>query len=215
MRVLAIDTETTGLSPDADRLIELGLVLHDDSTSLDIGHANVVIHPGRALPAEVARLTGLSSAQLQAGVDEGAALELLAFWMARCDVVIAWNAPFDRAMIAAAAARTTTTLPARPWRCAMDVARHAHPEWERHRLQDAVAALGLEERPTHRALDDARAALAVWRRLVPAVPPAGPTTTRQTTTTTATTATTATAATTARVVDDAAPAPLGWRRLFA
>jgi len=210
MRVLAIDTETTGLSPDDDRLIELGLVLHDDGVGAldghDLGQASVVVNPGRPLPAEVARLTGLSSAQLQAGVDEGAALELLAFWMARCDVVIAWNAPFDRAMIAAAAARTTTTLPARPWRCAMDTARHAHPEWPRHRLSDAVAALGLDVSPTHRALDDARAALAVWRRLVPAAPPAAKATTTTTTTTTTT-------MTTARVLD--APAPLGWRRLFA
>jgi DNA polymerase III subunit epsilon len=207
MRVLAIDTETTGLSPDADRLIELGIVLHDDDGdhdvgSGDVGQASVVINPGRPLPAEVARLTGLSTAQLQAGVDEGTALELLAFWMARCDVVIAWNAPFDRAMIAAAAVRTTTTLPSRPWRCAMDVARQTHPEWDRHRLQDAVVALGLDVTPTHRALDDARAALAVWRRLVP---PAPPTTTAKPTATTT--------ATTARGVDDA-PA-LGWRRLFA
>jgi DNA polymerase-3 subunit epsilon len=208
MRVLAIDTETTGLSPDADRLIELGLVLHDDAVdpavgSGDLGQAGVVINPGRPLPAQVARLTGLSTAQVQAGVDEGSALELLAFWMARCDVVIAWNASFDRAMIAAAAARTATTLPSRPWRCAMEVARAAHPEWKRHRLQDAVVALGLDVSPTHRALDDARAALAVWRRLVPPAPP--------TTTATPTTATPTT--TTARVVDDAPPA-LGWRRLF-
>lgn len=202
MRVLAIDTETTGLSPDADRLIELGIVLHDDGDhdvgSGDVGQASVVINPGRPLPAEVARLTGLSTAQLQAGVDEGSALELLAFWMARCDVVIAWNAPFDRAMIAAAAARTTTTLPSRPWRCAMDVARQAHPEWARHRLQDAVTALGLDVTPSHRALDDARAALAVWRRLVPVAP----------------TTTVKAKAATARVVDDAVPG-LGWRRLFA
>jgi DNA polymerase-3 subunit epsilon len=213
MRVLAIDTETTGLSPDDDRLIELGLVLHDDAAGgggldlgcAELGHADVIVNPGRPLPAEVARLTGLTSSALQAGVDEGAALELLAFWMARCDVVIAWNAPFDRAMIAAAAARTTTTLPARPRRGAMDVARHAHPEWPRHRLQDAVLALGLEVTPTHRALDDARAALAVWRRLVPAAPPTAPSTTTTTTTTTTTRA---------RIVE-APPAPLGWRRLFA
>ena len=202
MRVLAIDTETTGLSPEADRLIELGLVLHDDAVDRDsgcgdLGQASVIINPGRPLPVEVARLTGLSSAQLQAGSDEGAALELLAFWMARADVVIAWKAPFDRAMIAAAAARTTTTLPSRPWRCAMDVARHAHPEWPRHRLQDAVTALGLDVTPTHRALDDARAALAVWRCLVPSAPP-GPKTSTPT----------------AHIVDDDAPA-LGWRRLFA
>jgi len=203
MRVLAIDTETTGFSPDADRLIEVGLVLHDSARleGVDVGHANVVINPGRPLPAEVARLTGLSSAQLKAGVDENAALELLAFWMARCDVVIAWNASFDRAMIAAAATRTTTTLPSRPWRCALDVARQAHPEWPRHRLQDAVTALGLHAAPSHRALDDARAALAVWRRLVPTTTPVVNTSTTSTTSTTNTV--------------DAAPASLGWRRLFA
>jgi DNA polymerase-3 subunit epsilon len=194
MRLLAIDTETTGLSFEHDRLIELGLVLFDDEAGCDVGHASVLVNPGGLVAPAIRELTGVSSTMAAAGVDEGAALELLGWWMARCDVVIAWNAPFDRGIIAAAAARTSTTLPARPWRCALELAQRLHPEWPRHRLGDAVVALGVSTRPTHRALDDARAALAVWLELAP--PRVG--TPRR-----------------APGVDDVGVTPPGWRRLFA
>lgn len=203
MRVLVVDTETTGLSPDADRLIELGVVLHDSNDGgVEVGAFDVRINPGRAIPAEVSSLTGLSRDDVVRGVDERAALAMLAAWMQVCDVVVGWNVAFDRNMLAAAAARTGTTLPARPWRCACDVARAAHPEWPRHRLIDAVTTLGIDVAPTHRALDDARATLAVWRKLVPASSP--PPTPAPSTTTTTTTATTS------------PPPPVpAWRRLFA
>jgi DNA polymerase-3 subunit epsilon len=198
MRVLVVDTETTGLSPDADRLIELGLVLHDSRDGgVDVGAFDVRINPGRSIPAEVSSLTGLSGVDVVHGVDERAALSMLAAWMQVCDVVVGWNVAFDRNMLTAAAARTGTTLPARPWRCACELARAAHPEWPRHRLIDAVTALGIDVAPTHRALDDARATLAVWRTLVPPAPTA-----------------TTTTATTAHPPTPAAPVS-AWRRLFA
>lgn len=171
MRVLVLDTETTGLSPEADRLIELGLVLFDSHDGgVEVGASDVRINPGRSIPAEVSSLTGLSGSDVAFGVDERAALSMAAAWMQMADVVVGWNVAFDRNMLLAAAARTNTSLPARPWRCACEVARSAHPEWPRHRLIDAVTALGIDVAPTHRALDDARATLAVWRRLVPATP---------------------------------------------
>jgi DNA polymerase III epsilon subunit-like protein len=212
MRVLVVDTETTGLSPDADRLIELGLVLHDSHHGgVEVGAFDVRINPGRSIPAEVSSLTGLSAGDVAHGVDERAALSMLSAWMQVCDVVVGWNVAFDRNMLTAAAARTGTTLPARPWRCACEVARAAHPEWPRHRLIDAVTALGIEVAPTHRALDDAHATLAVWRALVPATPPpavlaAHDDPAQQTTAQTTAETTQATAPTAAL------PA---WRRLFA
>jgi DNA polymerase III subunit epsilon len=200
MRLLVIDTETTGLSVEHDRLLELGLVLCDDDAGVEVGAASVLVNPGRALSPGISALTGVSTTMAAGGVDEGAALELLGWWMARCDVVVAYNAPFDRAMIAAAAARTKAALPDRPWRCALALAQQTHPEWPRHRLVDAVEALGLPTRPTHRALDDARAAWAVWKRLAP--PP------------------TSAPRRAPAIIHDvvvsagAAPAPRGWRRLF-
>jgi DNA polymerase-3 subunit epsilon len=206
MRVLFIDTETTGLSPGLDRLIEVGGVLHDvdvDNTSAGGGAAelaafSLVINPQGPVPAAVTTLTGLRSDHVSRGLSERTALSLTFSAMADSDVVMAWNASFDRTMLEAAAARTSLPMPPTPWRCALQVARGAHPEWPRHRLGDALKALKLHEHEnSHRALGDARAAFAVWWAI-----------------TSATSTTSATSSTSAASSTSTPRLPI-WRRLFA
>lgn len=170
MRVLVVDTETTGLSPGTDRLIEVGALLQhvdeDAGVVVELAALSLLVNPQMCVPHDVSTLTGLQSEQVSLGLGEAQALGLLAGAMAAADVVIAWNASFDRTMIEAAAARAGVSLPSTPWRCALQAARLAHPEWPRHRLSDALKALGLSGvNNTHRALDDARAAFAVWWRV--------------------------------------------------
>ena len=71
---------------------------------VEVGAFDVRINPGRSIPAEVSSLTGLSGVDVVHGVDERAALAMLAAWMQVCDVVVGWNVAFDRNMLTAAAA---------------------------------------------------------------------------------------------------------------
>ena len=56
-----IDFETTGLSPDmGDRATEVGVVILSDGQIVDSYQS--LINPGRAIPAFVQELTGISTA---------------------------------------------------------------------------------------------------------------------------------------------------------
>lgn len=92
----AIDVETTGFDPEEDGIIELALrrFRHDaDGVVTRIGRLYTWREdPGRPIPADVSRLTGLTD-QSVAGqrIDTGLATRLLS----DAALVIAHNAPFD------------------------------------------------------------------------------------------------------------------------
>ncbi len=97
-KVLILDTETTGLDSSKDRLIELALILVDvdKATGLPLQVQEVfdeLEDPGRLIPAEATRVTGITDAMVAGKrLNEARVAEL----MAGVDLVIAHNARFDR-----------------------------------------------------------------------------------------------------------------------
>lgn len=53
---IAIDLETTGLSPKLDRIVEIGAVRVEDGQITD--ELKLFVDPGRELPARITELTG-------------------------------------------------------------------------------------------------------------------------------------------------------------
>lgn len=94
---VALDVETTGFDASADVIVELALRrmrYDDDGRVTRVGR---LYHwsedPGRPLPPDVARLTGLNDADLAGrSIDAALATRLLA----DADLVVAHNAAFDR-----------------------------------------------------------------------------------------------------------------------
>ena len=97
-KVMILDTETTGLDSNKDRIIELALILVDvdKDTGLPLQVHEVfdeLEHPGRPIPAEATRITGITDAMVAGKrLNEARVAEL----MAGVDLVIAHNARFDR-----------------------------------------------------------------------------------------------------------------------
>ncbi|HZQ50433.1 MAG TPA: 3'-5' exonuclease, partial [Candidatus Dormibacteraeota bacterium] len=60
---VSLDLETTGLDPDRDRVIEVGAVAF--SPQRTIATLERLVDPQRSLPDAVARLTGITQADLQ------------------------------------------------------------------------------------------------------------------------------------------------------
>lgn len=172
MRLLFLDTETTGLYPAADRWIEVAAieaVVSDIDVGLDVtvGWFSTLIAGALPLPVAVQSLTGIDNKSLLQAPAEHHAVTLVGAALCRVDAVVCWNAAFDRAFVHAAFARCGVAFPTVPWWCALAVSRKRRPDLRSHRLIDVAAVLGIDPGRSHRAMEDARTTLAVWRALHP------------------------------------------------
>ncbi len=100
---MIVDLETTGIDPKLDQVVEVGIVEFVVTTNSAgglradmIGGYSALQDPGRPLPAEVGKLTGLSDELLMGrSVDWAVVRQMLS----RASVVIAHNAAFDRGFL--------------------------------------------------------------------------------------------------------------------
>ncbi|MBF0192394.1 MAG: DNA polymerase III subunit epsilon [Magnetococcales bacterium] len=107
-RLIALDTETTGLSPaKGDRIVELGCV---ELVHLRKGRSRQwYINPERSIPAEATRIHGITDEQVAgAPVFKGIAEEFLAF--IGQDGLVIHNAAFDMGFLNAELARIKRPL---------------------------------------------------------------------------------------------------------
>lgn len=100
MSVAVVDVETTGLDPDADLIVELAIRrirITVDGRLVGLGERRSWLEdPGRPLAAEVARLTGLTDADLEGRcIDDRTAASVLR----TSDLIVAHNAGFDRPFV--------------------------------------------------------------------------------------------------------------------
>lgn len=172
-RVLILDTETTGLDPFRDRIMELALLRVDVDNATGQPTGNVEVYdgledPGMPIPQEVQDLTGISDAMVRGHkLDEPRVLAMLA----ESDLVIAHNAGFDRPFVEARLAQFAQL----PWACSF-----ADLDWKKEGRSSAkLTHLALELGwfyDAHRAEMDCHALLAV---LASALPLSGQTGLRQ------------------------------------
>lgn len=161
---VVLDLETTGLRPGEDRVTEVGAVRVRGGDVL--GELQTLVHPGRPVPPAVTAVTGISTAMLaDAPPIAGVLPTLLEF--CRGAVLVAHNARFDTSFLDAELARAE-----RP-RLAHDVVDTAR--LARRLVRDEVRDLRLatlanhfraRTRPSHRALQDARATVDVLHGLL-------------------------------------------------
>ena len=153
MEFFALDLETTGLDPREDEILEIAWVRFLGGKPRERFQTLVRV---AFLPKEVEVLTGISPERLRRAPPLS---EVLPGVFARLagKVVVAHNAPFDRAFLEYAAARLGLELPEIHWVDTLSLSRAIWPERESHALPALREVLGLEAREAHRALPDAEA----------------------------------------------------------
>ncbi len=164
--VTVVDVETTGWLPDEAGITEIGAVRVRGGRV--IAEFSSLVNPGTPVPAPITELTGISDQMLAAAPPVAAVLPgLLAF--ARNSVLVAHNAPFDMRFITAACTASGLAWPGFEVVDTVRLARHlmAVPgEVPDRKLGTLAAYFGTPARPSHRALDDARATAVVLARLL-------------------------------------------------
>lgn len=152
------DLETTGLRAADHEILELAAILASPDGSVQAEFC-VLVRVEGALPREIVELTGISDQDV---AQEGRPLaEALAGFLSFVSdrPVFFHNAPFDRSFLQAACAREKKNF-SNPLHDTLPIARRAWPELRSFRLSLLSEHVGAPA-STHRALADAKAALAV------------------------------------------------------
>ncbi len=161
-QLVVLDTETTGLDAERDRLIEIGAVrLGPDLETC--ARFVTLVDPGVPIPLSITRLTDISDAEVRGAPAFPQALAALRDFAGDA-VLVGHNAGFDRDHLAAGARRAALPPLANAWFDTLEAALLLFPELDRHALAILAAAFGIERR-AHRALPDAETTADVLRRL--------------------------------------------------
>ena len=155
---MALDLETTGLSPQRDAIIEVGAVRFRGGEELDTFHT--LVNPLRALSQFVIELTGIGQREVDAAPPFGAVASELADFIGRSPIV-GHNVAFDLAFLAEGGLDLTNIS-----LDTQDMATVFLPAARRYALNALAQELGVAQESPHRALADARACHRVFISLI-------------------------------------------------
>ncbi len=170
---VVVDLETTGgrarangLSGSArDAITEIGAVKVRGGVVL--GELATLVDPERSIPPQIVQLTGITTAMVCDAPRIAAVLPIF-LEFARNSVLVAHNAGFDIGFLKAAAEQCDINWPRPPVLCTVQLARRvlSREEAPSVRLAALARLFSAATRPTHRALDDARATVEVLHALI-------------------------------------------------
>jgi len=147
---VALDIETTGLSPERDAITEIAAVKFRDSEVLDTW--TTLVNPKRPIPLSIQRLTHIRQQDVQDAPSLFAVVPHLAKFVGDYPVV-GHNVQFEFAFL-----RPHGLLQHNPRLDTFELARILLPKLNSYNLFALMEALGIELKAHHRALPDAMAA---------------------------------------------------------
>lgn len=159
--IACIDVETTGTSPQQDRITEIGIVEIDPDGS--VREWSTLVNPGVPIPPFIQNLTGISDAMVAtAPAFAEIAGELQRRLAGR--LFVAHNVRFDYGFVRNEFKRADIAFRADTL-CTVRLSRRLYPQHYKHNLDSLIERLGLIIEDRHRALSDARVLSIFLRRL--------------------------------------------------
>jgi len=152
MDFVAFDTETTGVSPRWDAVIEIGAVLFSDGVPVDT--FNELIDPGRPIPRGATQIHGITDEMVSGKPQIGDVLPRFADFCVNLPLV-AHNARFDFKFIDRAVRRLACPAPKGPILDTLALSRKLWAGMPNYQLGTLVRVFGLPAGRFHRAADDA------------------------------------------------------------
>ena len=154
---VSLDLETTGLVTQTDEIIEVGAVKFQGDRVLDTFHT--LVNPYRPLPQFIRELTGITQAEVDAGLPFATVAPQLESFIGNFPIV-GQNIDFDLGFLA----KKGLTL-SNPYYDTREMASVLLPRLREYSLLPLAASLGIEHPRLHRALEDAEVTAQVFHAL--------------------------------------------------
>ena len=148
---VVFDLETTGFSPETNRIIEIGAVKVQNGKIVD--KFSTFVNPQVPIPFRIEQLTSINDSMV---IDAPVIVDILPEFMKFCEgcVMVAHNADFDMSFIKKNCQRLD--IPCKPTIVdTVALARVLLPNLNRFKLDTVAKALGVSLENHHRAVDDA------------------------------------------------------------
>ena len=154
-RLAFVDVETTGSSPERERVTEVGIVAVDfDGDEQRVIEWSTLVNPGVPIPPEIQWLTGITNDMVRSAPSFAEVAQAV---YDRLDgaVFVAHNARFDYGFLRAEFSRAGLAFNARTL-CTVRLSRFLYPDRTPHSLDALIERFSLPCPDRHRALGDAR-----------------------------------------------------------
>lgn len=158
--IIAIDVETTGISPEKERIIEIGAFRPETGEVF-----RTLINPGRPLPERITELTGITDEMLFDAPGEAEAVGAWLEFMEGDTILLGHNISFDHSFLVQAIRRCGYEEPKFTGIDTLKLSRVLCPELPNKKLETMVEHFGLTNERAHRAFEDAKVTVELYQCL--------------------------------------------------
>ena len=163
MRYIAVDIETTGLSPIKDKIIEIGAVKYENGTAIasfsSLVHAQII-----SLPERIIELTGITDEMLQDAPTEREVMTQFLEFATEDFPLLGHNIPFDYSFLKVASLSMGIPFE-RNGIDTLKLARVCCPEMSSKTLSAMCEKYDIHNEQAHRAYEDAIATVTLYEKL--------------------------------------------------
>lgn len=153
-----IDTETTGLDPQYDKIIEMAAIKIRDGK--EVARYETLVNPEQPIDDFIADLTGITNEELSTAPVAADCLPDFVDFIGE-DIVVGHNVHFDINFIYDALLACGYAPIKNDFVDTLRLSRRVRPDLEHHRLCDMAAAYSVPQPVAHRSLADCQTAIGV------------------------------------------------------
>jgi DNA polymerase III subunit epsilon len=163
MAFVAIDIETTGLTPVVDRIVEIGAVRFRGDDLIDTFEA--LVYPGMPISPGASAVNGITDDMVQGKPHIDTVLPRFIDFLAQ-DIPVAHHAPFDVGFLAYEISRLSLSVFDQPVLDSCVIPKKLFPNAHSYSLENLAGFFGIKSNTFHRALADAIVCMKILNRCI-------------------------------------------------